>query len=151
MKDQFTDDGIRLDNALAFWVHRVYQAQRNAMYRAFREHGVELTPEQWAVLVRLWERDGQSQSELSESTFRDRPTMSRMVDAMETAGLVSRRTSEGDARTRLVLLTKRGRALKPVLVPVVRRLVGRMVHGLDEADLVTTRTTLQRLFANLDD
>ena len=61
MRDQFVGDGIRLDNALAFWVHRVYQAQRNAMYRAFGREGIELTPEQWGVLVRtMQERDGRT-------------------------------------------------------------------------------------------
>src|SRR5687767_7637081 len=89
--DQFTSDGIVLDNALMFWVHRAYQAARNVTYDAFREHGVELTPEQWAVLVRLWECDGRTQNELCESTFRDKPTMSRMVDGMAARGLVERR------------------------------------------------------------
>ena len=79
MKDQFKGDGIVLDNALAFWVHRVYQVVRNETYRAFRDAGTELTPEQWVVLVRLWEQDGRTQNDLCDSTFRDRPTMSRMV------------------------------------------------------------------------
>jgi DNA-binding MarR family transcriptional regulator len=150
MRDQFVGDGIRLDNAIAFWVHRVYQAQRNAMYRAFREKGVELTPEQWGVLVRLWERDGRTQSELSESTFRDKPTMSRMVDALESVGLVERRSTHGDARTKLVFLTEAARALKPKLVPVAKKLVGQMTNDITERDLEITRVTLQKMFANLD-
>lgn len=150
MHDQFTADGIRLDNALAFWVHRVYQAQRNAMYRAFREKDVELTPEQWGVLVRLWERDGRTQTDLSESTFRDRPTMSRMIDALESAGLVERRSAEGDARARLVFLTAAARELKPKLVPIARRLVGAMLKDIPPRDLEITRATLQKIFANLD-
>jgi DNA-binding MarR family transcriptional regulator len=150
MHDQFSADGIRLDNAMAFWVHRVYQAQRNAMYRAFREKDVELTPEQWGVLVRLWERDGRTQTDLSESTFRDRPTMSRMIDALETAGLVERRATEGDARARLVFLTTRARELKPKLLPVARRLVTSMLRDIPERDLEITRATLQRIFANLE-
>jgi DNA-binding MarR family transcriptional regulator len=150
MRDQFIGDGIRLDSAMAFWVHRVYQAQRNAMYRAFREKGVELTPEQWGVLVRLWERDGRTQSDLSESTFRDKPTMSRMVDALETAGLVTRRATEGDARAKLVFLTAAARELKPKLVPIAKRLVGQMLKDIPEHDLEVTRATLQKMFANLD-
>ncbi len=150
MRDQFVGDGIRLDSAMAFWVHRVYQAQRNAMYRAFREKGVELTPEQWGVLVRLWERDGRTQSDLSESTFRDKPTMSRMIDALETAGLVTRRATEGDARAKLVFLTASARELKPKLVPVAKRLVSQMLKDIPDRDLEVTRTTLQKIFANLD-
>ena len=41
MKDQFTDHGIVVDNAIGFWIQRVYQATRGEMYRRFREHGGE--------------------------------------------------------------------------------------------------------------
>ena len=150
MHDQFAADGIVLENALAFWVHRVYQAQRNEMYRAFREKGVELTPEQWAVLVRLWERDGRTQNDLSEKTFRDKPTMSRMIDALERRGLVERRDDEDDGRTRLVHLTPDGRALKRKLVPVVEKIVSRMLAGVSAADLAATRRTLRHVFENLE-
>jgi MarR family transcriptional regulator, organic hydroperoxide resistance regulator len=147
--DQFVDDGIVLDRALSFWVHRVYQATQQASYAAFHEHHIELTPEQWAVLVRLWEVDGQSQSALCESTFRDKPTMSRMVDGLEARGWVTRRESPSDARAKLVFLTREGKALKPRLVPVARALVTQMTAGISREDLVTTRRTLQRVFENL--
>lgn len=150
MRDQFTSDGIVLDNAMAFWIHRVYQAQRNEMYRVFREKGHELTPEQWSVLVRLWEHDGRTQSELSESTFRDKPTMSRMIDGLEGIGLVERRASKDDKRVRKVHLTAEGKRLEKILVPVARAIVERMLHGIDDKDLLTTRKTLQRIFLNLE-
>lgn len=151
MHDQFTGDGIILDNALAFWVHRVYQATRNEMYRAFRERGEELTPEQWTVLVRLWERDGRSQNDLCESTFRDKPTMSRMIAGLENRGLVHRRVDSEDARSRIVSLTKQGRGLREVLVPAARQLVHRMLEGVSEGDAKVTRRTLERIFNNLEE
>jgi MarR family transcriptional regulator, organic hydroperoxide resistance regulator len=150
VKDQFTETGIALDNALAFWVQRVYQVSRSVMYRRFHALGVELTPEQWMVLVRLWEREGRSQSELCESTLRDRPTMSRILDGMEARGLVSRRTDPEDSRSRLVSLTAAGRQLRGKLVPVVRQLVAELEAGIDERELAVTRRTLQRIFANLE-
>ncbi|MGZ3422464.1 MAG: MarR family winged helix-turn-helix transcriptional regulator [Polyangiales bacterium] len=150
VRDQFTSEGIVLDNAIAFWVHRVYQAQRNEMYRVFREKGHELTPEQWSVLVRLWEHDGRTQNDLCESTFRDKPTMSRMIDGLETLGLVERRASKDDGRVRKVHLTSEGKKLEKVLVPVAKSIVEKMLHGIDEKDLLTTRKTLQRIFLNLE-
>jgi DNA-binding MarR family transcriptional regulator len=149
MKDQFRDGGIDVDNALGFWIHRVYQASRNEMFRAFREQGEDITPEQWAVLIRLWEHDGRTQSELSDATFRDAPTMSRIVDVMADRGLLERRASEQDGRVRVVWLTRRGRELKPKLVPVAKRLVEQMVEGIEQSDLVTTRAALRRMFTNL--
>lgn len=149
MKDQFHEGGVVVDNAIGFWVHRVYQASRNEMFRQFREHGEDVTPEQWAVLVRLWERDGRSQNDLSDATFRDRPTMSRILDGMETRHLVERHTDATDRRARVIRLTRKGRELKKKLVPVAEGIVERMTAGVPHADLVTTRATLRRLFENL--
>ncbi len=149
MKDQFADGGIVVDNAIGFWIHRVYQASRNEMYKAFREQGEDITPEQWAVLIRLWEQDGRAQTELSEVTFRDAPTMSRIVDGLEKRGLLERRAHESDGRVRVVHLTRAGKGLQKKLVPVVERIVQRMVAGIDERALVTTRSTLRAMFENL--
>ncbi len=149
MHDQFTEDGIILENALAFWVHRVHQATQLASYAAFREANVELTPEQWAVLVRLWEQDGQTQTALCELTFRDKPTMSRMIDGLEQRDLVTRRSAPSDSRAKLVFLTRAGKAMKPKLVPVAKGLVEAMIAGIPKDDLVATRRTLRRIFENL--
>ena len=149
MKDQFAHGDIIVDNAIGFWIHRVYQASRNEMYRAFRAQGEDITPEQWALLIRLWERDGRTQGELSEATFRDAPTMSRIVDGMEARGLLERRPDPDDGRARRIHLTRDGRALKKKLVPLVEDIVGRMVEGIDERALVTTRSALRRMFENL--
>lgn len=151
MKDQFRDGQVVVDNAIGFWIHRVYQASRNEMFRSFRELGMDMTPEQWAVLIRLWERDGRSQGELSEVTFRDPPTMSRIVDGMEARGLLERRPHPEDGRVRLIYLTRKGQQLKSKLVPLAERIVRKMVAGVDDDALVTTRATLRRMFSNLAD
>ena len=151
MRYQIQGDGIVLDNAICFWEHRVYQAERNEMYRAFREHGEDITPEQWAVLIRLWEQDGRAQSELSEATFRDAPTMSRIIDSMETRGLLQRRPHPEDGRVRVVHLTRHGKSLEKKLVPVVEKIVARMVEGIDDKALVATRSALRQMYANLID
>jgi DNA-binding MarR family transcriptional regulator len=150
MKDQFVGKaGVVLEKALAYWIHRVYQASRNDMFRRFREEGEEITPEQWIVLVRLWEEDGRTQTELGASTYRDRPTMSRILDGMERAGLVERRADPASARVWRVHLTPRGKTIKKKLVPIAHELVERTQRGIPEEDLVTTRQTLSRMFSNL--
>ena len=92
MRDQFEGDQVVLENALPFLIHGIYQRTRTMTYKAFNEHGLSITPEQWIVLARLWQRDGRTVSELSDSTLRDRPTMSRILDSMEASGLVTTRT-----------------------------------------------------------
>jgi DNA-binding MarR family transcriptional regulator len=101
------------------------------------------------VLIRLWERDARSQGELSDATFRDRPTMSRIIDGMEARGLVERHIDAQDSRVRIVRLTRKGKALQRKLVPVAQDIVERMVAGIEEDALITTRVALRQMFANL--
>ena len=149
MRDQFEGDQVVLENALPFLIHGIAQRIRTVTYQAFNQHGLEITPEQWIVLARLWQRDGRTVSELSESTLRDRPTMSRILDSMEASGLVTRTVDSKDARTRIIALTREGRALRKKLVPIAKGLVERLEAGVSEADLLITRQTLRRLFENL--
>lgn len=150
MKDQFRGDGIVLEAALAFWVNRFYEGTRRAMYRAFRARGFELTPEQWMVLVRLWEKDGRSQRDLAEAIARDAPTTSRIASAMEAHGLVARGIDPEDGRTRVVTLTRKGRDARATLVPVVKKLVAEFERGIPAADLETTRRTLKAMAERLE-
>jgi DNA-binding MarR family transcriptional regulator len=97
----------------------------------------------------LWDGEGRTLAELSEATFRDAPTMSRIVDSMERQGILERRADSDDGRARRIHLTRNGRALKKKLVPLVEDIVGRMVEGIDERALVTTRSALRRMYENL--
>lgn len=149
MLDQFEGDQVVLENALPFFLHGVYQRLRTVTYQEFNQHGLEITPEQWIVLVRLWQRDGRTVSELSESTQRDKPTMSRILDSMEAHGLVRRTADAKDARTRVIELTREGKGMRKKLVPIAKSLVARLEAGVSEADLQVTRRTLRRMFENL--
>ena len=149
MRDQFSGDQVVLENALPFLVHSVYQRIRSNAYQEFNAHGLDITPEQWIVLVRLWQKDGRGVSELCESTLRDRPTMSRILDTMEASGLVERTIDAKDARARVVHLTREGKGLQKKLVPIAKALVAGFEVGIPEADLLTTRRTLRRMLENL--
>lgn len=149
MRGQFTRGRIDLDKAISFAIQHAYERVRVALYREFHERGLAITPEQWIVLVLLWERDGRTPSELSAATLRDRPTMTRLLDTMERNGLVTRKPVAGDARGRVVRLTAAARKLRAPLTARARRIVTRLERGISEADLRTTRRTLQRIFENL--
>lgn len=149
MRGQFDGDRVTLERALPFLIHACYQQIRSNTYKEFLGQGLELTPEQWIVLVQLWNKDGQSQSVLSALTLRDRPTMSRIIDTMEKSGLVERTADAQDARTRLVKLTRQGKALQPKLVPIAKGLVARLEQGISERDLETTHRTLAKMLENL--
>lgn len=149
MPEQFTDDGIVLDRALAFRIYRINQLLRTALYRTFAALGLDVTPEQWIVLVRLWQEDALTQTELADATLKDKATISRILAVMEREGLIARRTDPDDARGRRVHATRRAMKLREDLTPLARDLATQIEAGIPAHDLEVTRRTLLRLERNL--
>jgi DNA-binding MarR family transcriptional regulator len=93
-----------------------------ALFRTFGGYGAELLldlglhPGQELVLMQLYDRDGQTQTELQHAVGADHSTISRTIKRMEDAGLIARTASTEDRRAKVVTLTSRGAALKCPLV-----------------------------------
>ncbi|MBL9014853.1 MAG: MarR family transcriptional regulator [Myxococcales bacterium] len=148
MADHFTDDGIVLERALGFRIYRINQMFRTAMYRTFATLGLDVTPEQWIVLVRLWQEDALTQTELAEATLKDKATISRILDVMEREGLIARRTDPDDARGRRIHATRKAMKLREKLTPLARELATNLEAGIPAADLECTRRVLLQLERN---
>src|SRR3954463_14054517 len=82
------------------------------LQRKFNQAGLNLTIEQWSVLYHLWKQDGISQQELCNATYRDKPSITRLVDNLEKLQLVKRVPSESDRRMNLIFLTKQAHRLQ---------------------------------------
>jgi DNA-binding MarR family transcriptional regulator len=63
------------------------------------------------LLLRLRERDGCSQQDLVEAMGLDHSTVTKMLQRLERAGMVTREPSASDRRATLVRLTPEGRLL----------------------------------------
>src|SRR4030042_1428898 len=77
-------------DSLGFIIYRTALALKSALQRFFKENGFEITVEQWAIIRHLWDEDGLSQREIAEKTAKDKPNITRMVDALERKRLVFR-------------------------------------------------------------
>jgi len=131
------------------WVNRFAFLLRKELQERFRQAGQDITAEEWAVLLLLWQQNGRGPAELADLTVRDRTTMTRLLDAMERKGLVGRKTDLKDRRRMLVTLTSKGRDLQAVLVPQAQALIGRTLKGIPEENIATTLSTLRQMTENL--
>ena len=67
---------------------KVSAAINRRLIRNFRENGLDITPEQWTVLLFLWEKDGVSQQELCNATYKDKPGMTRLDLAQTNVNII---------------------------------------------------------------
>lgn len=141
---------IQFDISLIFAIlnGKVSAAINRKLVRNFREAGLDITPEQWTVLLYLWEKDGVSQQELCNATFKDKPSMTRLIDNMEKQNLVVRIASKDDRRTNLVHLTRFGRELETQARLVSTRTLKEALQGVTSEELSISQEVLRKVFSN---
>ncbi len=100
----------KLERSLGFLMNRTARSLRRALEAKLVHHGITAT--QYVVLVRMWEEEGTSLSELGERLYLDNPTLTGIVDRMERDSLVQRRRDKEDRRVVKVYLTPKGKSLQ---------------------------------------
>lgn len=136
-----------LDDSLGWMLNNAARLMQRRFSTKLSPHGI--TPPQWGVLVALWDQDGLSLSELALRSFFDGPTMTGIVDRLESSGLVERRRDSQDRRVISVYLTEKGRALQKVLPPLSDDTNDEAVTGLTEAETREFTRTLRHIIRNL--
>ena len=133
------------------WVNRLGFLTRKNLSTLFGKAGHAVSPEEWAILLVLWQKGPQSPSALADVTFKDRTTVTRLIDAMVRKKLVTRTEDQVDRRRRVVTLSARGSNLEAELVPIAQTLIEQALHGIPAADIEITTRTLRTMTQNLSD
>ena len=103
----------------------------------------------WTFLRILWSSDGLTQKELSDLAGVMEPTTFSAIKAMEALGYVTRTQRPDNRKNMYVHLTPKGKSLKKALVPLAVDVNHVAVHGINAAELVTTRKVLLKVLENL--
>lgn len=130
---------------------KVSMAINRQIYREFRKVGLDITPEQWTVLSFLWRQDGMSQQALCDATFKDKPSMTRLVDNLAKQGLVERRIAPKDRRSNLVFLTDKGRNIEEKANIAVNQTMQYALKGIDGEGIGLMRQLLRIVFNNIQE
>jgi DNA-binding MarR family transcriptional regulator len=119
------------------------------LQKNFRQSGLEITIEQWSVLYHLWKEDCLSQQELGTRTFRDKPSITRLIDNLEKQKLVKRMASKTDRRINLVCLTDAARELQDKTIDLANQTMNEALLGISRDEIDTVKQVLQKVYDNL--
>ena len=143
------DDYSPAKDSLGFIIYRTALALKSALQRFFKENGIEITAEQWAIIRHLWDEEGLSQREIAEKTSKDKPNITRMVDALERKRLVFRQPDPRDRRKYCIYLTKEGKQLREHLLPLAQNLRERVTENLTQEEIDLLKDTLGKIYQNI--
>lgn len=137
-----------IQDTISYLLIKVAKAHRSRVGAGLAGLGLHVGQEM--VLLRLWDEDGLSQTELAARLHIEPPTVTKVLHRMERAGLVTRRPDPDDARVSRVYLTERGRALREPVLKVWAAGEERMLAGLTADERRQLRLMLSRMRQNLD-
>ncbi|HLO82127.1 MAG TPA: MarR family transcriptional regulator, partial [Chitinophagaceae bacterium] len=119
------------------------------LQKNFKQNGMDITIEQWSVLYHLWKQDGVNQQELCNATFRDKPSITRLVDNLEKLKLVKRVASKEDRRRNLIYLTDTARKLQDQSMELANQTLNEALEGVAPDDIELCKQVLQKVYDNL--
>lgn len=142
-------DKYIFNDSIGYLTTTISRKLQQKLLAGFNDTGLNVTPDQWRVLVTIFNEGEMYQSQLAESQKKDRAGIKRLVDHLESKELVIRRPSGGDARTNIVSLTEEGVRVVKILNDQSYKTLGKALDCFDKSEVVVLRMFLNKLLDNV--
>jgi len=138
-----------MKNSLGHMMGRISRSILGQLQRSFAAAGCDLSVEQWLLLVHLRDGDGQIHQQLAQGTYRDKTTITRLLDGLEKRRLVERVPDSADRRQKRVRIMPEGKRLIRKLRPLALKIQNKAMENIDLREIDLCRTVLSRIFQNI--
>lgn len=137
-----------LDESIGFLIGQTYRKIVNLLSLELKE--LEITPEQWAVLYRISERDAINQKDIANRAGKDQPTTTRILDALFKKGYIEKKMCERDRRSFLVFITEKGREIVGKAGPIEEETLAKVTRGIEIDQLILFKDLLGHMNKNIE-
>jgi DNA-binding MarR family transcriptional regulator len=125
-------------------------AARNYLSRQLSLHGIDMTIEQFKVMVFLWKEGSSTQQNIADFVGKDKTSVTRLIAGLEKRFLIQRATACQDKRCNLVTLTPQGVALEKPTMSVLEEATRYIHRGIDPDELAITLRVLKQMCLTLN-
>jgi DNA-binding MarR family transcriptional regulator len=139
----------QLKNSLGTLIGRTSHAILNKLQKRFREEGYNITVEQWQVLINLNNTNHQFHQQLAENTFKEKSTITRLLDGLEKKNLVERVSDTNDRRQKSIRITANGKSLLTKLKPFAHGVQSRALKDVDLKQMKICQDILLKIYNNV--
>ncbi len=125
-------------------------AARNYLTRQLSLHGIDMTIEQFKVMVVLWKEKSSTQQNIADFVGKDKTSVTRLIAGLEKRSLIQRCSDKTDKRCNLVTLTPQGIALENPTMEVLEKATLHLHRGIDPQELAITLRVLKQMCQTLN-
>ena len=139
----------QLKNSMGTLIGRTSHAILNNLQKKFRDEGCNITVEQWQVLINLNNTNDQFHQQLAENTFKEKSTITRLLDGLEKKNMINRVADTLDRRQKRIRITSRGKSLLNKLKPFALEVQGRALNDIDLKQIKLCQDIMLKIYNNV--
>ena len=139
-----------IKETVGYAIAQLCKAHRNTIDAALLQAG-EVHVGQEMILLQLWDAEGQTQTQLADLLCVEPPTVTKMLQRMESDKLIVRRPDAEDARVSRVYLAERGGAVRAAVERAWAEVEQRTTRGMTTEERLLFRRLLMQARANLSE
>ena len=141
---------LQVEYMTGFIIERSSKRMKQVCQQLLKENDINITVDQWVVLQELNKTNGQVQVSLANNTFKDAPTITRIIDLLCQKGYVERVSNPNDRRRFQIFLTDSGKELITIVEPIIMDFRKKAYEGLGPEQLDNLKQSLNHIFENLN-
>ncbi len=151
MPAKIPDPATDPSESIGFVIERTAKRMKQNYQKMLRDAQIDITVDQWILLKAVHQNNGASQYEIAASTFKDAPTVTRILDILCQKQLIERVMDPSDRRKFNIKISNKGIRQVEAILPVVSAFRAKSWKGLNKKQLREMITKLNIIFDNLDD
>ena len=152
MNDVYDPKSLDLHNSIAPLVSQVRMAVLSGVDQEFLRDkelaALEVTSAQFVIIANVLKGHAKSACELCSFMDYDRGAMSRMIDRLESKGLLRRVALPHTRRTMALEVTAAGKEAFPKMQACLARVLNRLLNGVTKTHVREVERTLKQMLAN---
>ncbi|EHQ91260.1 MarR family winged helix-turn-helix transcriptional regulator [Desulfosporosinus youngiae] len=105
-----------INDSLGFIVAKTNYYMKTYFSKSIKDHDLNVTTEQWAILNAVYHNPGASQTDLARACLKDKTNVTRILDLLVKKGYVIRNIDMNDRRVYSITLTELGEKVLEQLI-----------------------------------
>ena len=138
----------KIETLFFYILDKTIRTHRQYTQNRLRMQGYPLTIDQWLLLTAISQKSNLTQAELCNTIFKDKGSLTRMIDLLQKKQLLKKTENASDKRKWQVSLTKKGEQLLLELESIVYTNRKLSLEGISDTEIQMVKDVLVKVMQN---
>lgn len=140
-----------LTNIYPYWLIRSVKALTARATLKLKDANINITLDQWMVLLAVENFNGESQRFISKKTLKDVGNVHKILVKLIKMGLIIKTPHPNDGRKTILNITDKGGKIIEKALPIIHEVRCKGLDGVSEKEFDFMMSTLKKIYHNLEE